>query len=86
MYKVDFSQTALKSLEQLYRSDKKLYQRLLTNIEFLERDPYMGKALKGPLKGQWSLRVGHYRIVYSIFRDKLLIIVIDVGHRKSIYQ
>lgn len=60
--------------------------KLEAAIDALASDPYQGKKLVGDLSGQWSLRVGSYRIIYEIFKDKLLIRVIDLGHRREIYR
>jgi mRNA interferase RelE/StbE len=48
-------------------------------------DPFSGKKLSGKHKGEYSVRVWPYRIIYRIEKQELIIIVIDVGHRKEIY-
>jgi mRNA interferase RelE/StbE len=63
-----------------------LYQRVAKTLDDLERDPFQGKPLTGELKGRYSYRVGSYRIVYLIRRHELLVLVIDVGHRRDIYR
>lgn len=47
-----------------------------------------GKPLKGNLMGLWKLRVGQYRVVYDIKKDKVLVCVIKVGFRRDeeVYQ
>lgn len=45
-----------------------------------------GKALVGNWAGYWRWRVGDYRIVASVEDDRLLILVVTVGHRLSIYD
>ena len=69
MYKIDFSNLAAKELEEIYRIDKKLYSRLVAAIETLETNPYQGKRLKGKLAGDYSLRTGNYRIIYTIYKN-----------------
>ena len=44
-----------------------------------------GKALTANRSGQWRDRVGDYRILAEIQDNKLVLILIDVGHRKDIY-
>ena len=44
-----------------------------------------GKALTANRSGQWGYRVGDYRILAEIQDNKLVLILIDVGHRKDIY-
>jgi mRNA interferase RelE/StbE len=85
-YKIFFSSHAEKAITQIARYEPILYRRLANALDALEKDPLFGKALKGQLKGHYSYRVGSYRIVYRIHHQKLLVIVIDVGHRREIYQ
>ena len=86
MHKIEFSELAGRELERIYRSDRKLYSRLITVTESLKDDPYQGKRLKGRLKGDFSLRVGDYRIIYTARKDNRVIYIIDLGHRKEIYR
>ena len=55
-------------------------------INDLEVDPYQGKALQGALQGRFSYRVGSYRLIYSISRQRLIVYLIDVGHRRDVYR
>ncbi len=86
MYRIEFSNLAAKELQQIYTADNKIYYRLIAVIESLRGDPYQGKKLKGKLKGDYSARVGDYRVVYSVHKAKLVIHVIDIGHRREIYR
>jgi len=45
-----------------------------------------GKPLRYSLKGYRRLRVADYRVIYKIIEDKVLVIIIDIGHRKDIYD
>ncbi|HAH20130.1 MAG: hypothetical protein A2Y00_01375 [Omnitrophica WOR_2 bacterium GWF2_43_52] len=86
MHKIEFSELAAKELERIYRSDRRLYSRFITGVESLKEHPYQGKRLKGRLKGDFSLRMGDYRIIYTVQKDKLVVYIIDLGHRKEIYR
>lgn len=86
MYRIEFTNLAAKELEKVYRQDKKLYSRLIAAIEALKRKPYQGKRLKGKLAGDYSLHVGDYRILYTVHKHRLIVYIIDLGHRKEIYQ
>jgi len=46
----------------------------------------MGKPLRGELSGKWSLRVGNYRVIYTINEKEKAVILYSVGHRKKIYR
>ena len=87
MYKVRFSDVALKKLKKMDR-----YQAPLL-VGWIEKnlvdclDPRIqGKALVANHKGKWRYRVGDYRILALIEDEEIVITVIDVGHRKDIYE
>ncbi len=45
-----------------------------------------GKALKGKYSGYWRYRIGSYRIIAEIRDNELMIVFVDLGHRKEIYR
>ena len=73
-------------IRRISERESVLYQRLVQALDELGRDPFQGKPLKGELKGRFSYRVGSYRIVYLVRAHQLLVIVIDIGHRRDIYK
>ena len=86
MFRIEFSQLAAKETEKIFRSDKKLYSRLMAAVEDLTLNPFQGKRLKGKLSGDYSLRIGDYRLIYTVHQQKLIIYIIDLGHRREIYR
>lgn len=86
MYKVELSRTATRELEKIFRSDRKIYGRIIAALEDLSFDPRAGKALVGILKGTYSYRVGVYRIIYIIEHSRLVVNIIDIGHRREVYR
>jgi mRNA interferase RelE/StbE len=86
VYKVELNRPAARELECVYRADRSLYQRFLTALDVIAGNPSQGKRLQGPLLGLQSYRFGSYRILYETFHSKLLVIVVDLGHRKDIYR
>lgn len=86
-YTVEYTKTALKQLKKM---DKKIASFIITYIE--EKlvdceDPRLyGKALQGNLNDKWRYRVGDYRILAMIEDDRVVITVVEVGHRKDIYR
>ncbi len=83
IYTIEFQKKVLKALvkinEPYYSAIKKQIYDLANNPR-----PQGYKKLKGR-KG-YRIRVGNYRVIYEIFDDVLLIDVIDIGHRKEIYE
>ena len=45
-----------------------------------------GKALTGNLKGLWRYRIGDYRLIVDIMDEELVIIAVDIGHRREVYR
>ncbi|MCZ9892557.1 type II toxin-antitoxin system RelE/ParE family toxin [Brachyspira hyodysenteriae] len=84
--KVSITRTAKKSLEKLDRNIQKRILDFLSYLETLENPRVKGKSLKGELKEYWRYRVGDYRILSKIIDNELIILVIDIGHRKDIYN
>jgi len=74
-YRVRFTRQAEKDIEKL---TPKLRDKLKDIVrKRLAVDPYSGKALVGPLKGCYSVRLSYQdRIVYSIHDDELIVIVL----------
>ena len=44
-----------------------------------------GKPLSGSLSGSWSYRAGDYRILAKIENERLVVLVVQVGHRRNVY-
>jgi mRNA-degrading endonuclease RelE of RelBE toxin-antitoxin system len=60
-------------------------EAVLESLALIERDPETaGKQLIGRMKGLWSSRVGHYRVLYTIERGG--VIVRSIQHRAVAYQ
>jgi mRNA-degrading endonuclease RelE of RelBE toxin-antitoxin system len=55
-------------------------------LEEIRKDPGMGKPLRDELVGFHSFRAKRFRIVYSIERHTITVIVIGIGRRETIYE
>jgi mRNA interferase RelE/StbE len=55
-------------------------------VEELSKDPLQGKPLSFTLKGLRSWRTGDWRIIYRAEAQKILIVVVTVGHRRDVYE
>ena len=55
--------------------------RIIAALDEIALDPFSGKKLFGKKKELYSVRIWPYRIIYSVNKRELFIIVIDVGHR-----
>lgn len=77
--------------KQAYRSLTKLNNQIaieiLNALNKLYDDPErVGKPLKGNHKGLHRLRVGDYRVLYAVEGGSNTVKILDVGHRKDIYE
>lgn len=82
MYTLIYSDKALKQIEKL---NKILKQRIINTLERIRIRPhsYVKKLVGHPY---FSLRVGNHRLILDIKEDKLVIFIIETGHRKKIYK
>ena len=83
MFQIEYTAKAYKNLEKI---PKKQQKRILKAVDNLSTDPFLGKKLEGHYSGLYSLRVWPYRIIYTIEKKKLIIYVVTIGHRQSIYH
>ena len=74
-----------KAAKTLRKTEEPMKSRIKEKLrELKERPEKPGKPLKH--SDFWSLRVGDYRAIYEINRDKNLVIILFIGHRKKVYN
>ena len=82
-YSLQIKNSALKELQ---KTDKQNRKRLIEEIDKFAANPHVGKLLKGEFSGLRRLRVGSYRIIYEVNEGEVLILILRVAHRKSVYR
>ena len=81
-YEIVFTDTSRKQLQKL---EKDTQERIVKALERIRIRPEVRiKKLVGD--PGYRLRVGEYRVIIDIYKDRLVILVIKIGHRKSIYN
>lgn len=82
VYQISYTEKALKYLEGL---NKKEVLQIYNKIESVKNNPlhYIEKLVSVSL---WKLRIGDYRAIIKLNRADKEIVIIDIGHRKSIYK
>ena len=86
-YSVLFTEKAMK---QMHKLDKQRFiiisNWISKNLENCENPRLHGKALAANRSGQWRYRVGDYRLISKIEDSTITIFVLEVGHRKNVYD
>ena len=86
-YKVIFTDKAKKQLKKLDKHISSLIIGWLEkNIEGCENPRVHGKGLVENKSGQWRYRVGDYRLICEIKYNEVLVLILNIGHRREIYN
>jgi len=84
-YRVLIKPSAAKEIEAVGQKEDR--QRIVTRIRSLARDPRPLGSEKLSGRGDlYRLRVGRYRVVYTVGDDELVVLIVRVGHRKNVYR
>lgn len=86
MYTVIFDDKAKKIFKKLDISIQKYILKYMNDEMLLETPKSFGKPLMYERSGEWRYRVGDYRVICKILDKVLIILVIDVDHRKDVYR
>ncbi|MCK5580621.1 MAG: type II toxin-antitoxin system RelE/ParE family toxin [Candidatus Omnitrophica bacterium] len=82
-YNIEVKKSVLKVLKKIPREDQ---IHIAKTIKGLADDPRPAYCLKLAGSAYYRIRCGNYRIIYDVQDDKLIIIILKVGHRKDIYK
>jgi len=82
-YSVEIKKSVFKVLKSLSKENQ-IY--IAAAIKKLSLDPRPRNCLKLSGSSYYRIRCGNYRIIYDIQDDRLVIIVLKIGHRKNIFK
>ena len=82
-YSIRIKRSAVTELARIAKRDR---IRIVHAIDRLGEEPLAGSVLKGKLRGLRRIRVGHYRVVYEVQEDALVVLVVRVAHRRKAYR
>ena len=86
-YSVEYSTNALKFIKKLDNYTKTVIKNGINKNLAGCINPFThGKPLVGDKNGLWRYRVGDYRLICEAQRDKVVILVVEIGHRRDIYK
>jgi mRNA interferase RelE/StbE len=83
--RVELSRRAEKQFERLDR-DPDLQSRIDEGLGEIESEPLVGKPLEGEMKGFRAHRIGEWRIIYEIDRQRNVSLVSRIAHRREVYK
>jgi mRNA interferase RelE/StbE len=82
MYTIEFSKTAE---AKFYKLEREIQERIIAVLERIKVRPfYFARRVVGTQ--YYRLRVGDYRVILDIRQNESIIFVIELGHRKDIYE
>ncbi len=85
---IELTHTAVRQLERLDKeAGRRIWKFLRQRLAPMENPRSIGEALHGQRLGEfWKYRVGDYRLVARIEDDRLVVLVVRVGHRRDVYR
>lgn len=87
MWRLEFSKRADKQLSKMDSGVRRIIVSwLLKNIDGCEDPRAHGKGLTSNRSGEWRYRVGDYRILCEIRDNDLVVLAIEIGHRREVYK
>jgi mRNA interferase RelE/StbE len=86
-WNVEVSPKAQRQLDELDKPVARRISRFLyERIGKLDDPRQLGERLQGTLSEFWRYRVGDYRIICSLEHERLVVLVLRIGHRRDIYK
>jgi mRNA interferase RelE/StbE len=86
-WRIEISRTAERQIKKLDKVTQTAIVRFLRERVMPADNPRQwGKPLQGEKRGFWRYRVGDYRLICDIQDLRVVVIVLEVGHRKDIYR
>ena len=82
-YCIEILRSAQKQLSKINRQDQ---DRIISSIESLANNPRPDGCKKLSGRPAWRIRIGSYRVIYEIQDEKLIVLVVRIGHRREIYR
>lgn len=85
-WRIEIDRDVQRSMRKLDKQIAKRITAKLREVSQLEDPRSTGKALVGNMAGLWRYRVGDYRIICDIEDEVLVVLVVDVAHRREVYR
>lgn len=87
MWRLVFSKRAEKQLSKTDAGIRRIIVAwLLKNVDGSDDPRAHGKGLTGNLSGAWRYRIGDYRVLCDILDDELVVLALEIGHRREVHK
>ncbi len=87
MWSLRFAKRAEKQLSKIDPGVRRvIVSWLLKNIDGCADPRAHGKSLVGDKSGIWRYRIGDYRVLCEIQDDELVVLAVEIGHRRDVYR
>jgi mRNA interferase RelE/StbE len=83
IYQLYIERSAQKALSGIQRAER---DRVIEAVRSLSAEPRPSGRQEAFRQGAWRIRVGAYRIIYEIQDERLVVLVIQIGHRREVYR
>ena len=85
-YKLFLSNRFIHSFKKIDKHNALILAKWIEkNLNACTNPYFQGIYLRGKFEGCWRYRIGNYRLIVKIEHDKLIIIAIEIAHRRDIY-
>jgi mRNA interferase RelE/StbE len=86
-WKIEFDPAAQREFDRLDKTvARRIFKFLYERVGRLDNPRKIGERLQGTLSEFWKYRVGDYRLICTLEDDRLLVLVLRIGHRREIYR
>ncbi|MBW6420868.1 type II toxin-antitoxin system RelE/ParE family toxin [Rhizobium sp. XQZ8] len=87
-WKIEFQAAAIKQLKKIGNNESaRIRDFLHSRVKLLENPRQLGTALQGSrFEHLWRYKVGDYRIICDIQDQRLVVLVVEIGHRREVYR
>ena len=86
-YALEYTEDALKDLKRLDKSVAKVIVAWMKkNIDGCSDPRVHGKGLTANYSGKWRYRIGNYRVICKIEDGIVIVLVLKIGHRSTVYR
>lgn len=82
-FEIEFRASVEKELKEIPQKDQ---IRILRSISLLSADPNPPTSKKLSGQDRYRLRQGDYRILYEILNQRLVVVIVKIGHRRDVYK